>query len=136
MRPLWGGTLKDVADCSQLITGSFTDNGLIEAAGGKLEVASTVTSGREGRSRSTPGRACNSIMRDPLNVAFAGSGIADLEDPTHFGGTISDSGGSMTAADVIDVAGFDTSASVSYSGTDVGRHRDHHRVALATPPCT
>ncbi len=52
-----------------------------------------------------------------LNTAFSGSGELILKDPTHFTGTISDSGGSMTATDVIDVAGFDTSATVSYSGT-------------------
>jgi hypothetical protein len=39
-----------------------------------------------------------------------------LKDPTHFAGTISKIGGSMGAGDVIDVAGFDASATVTYSG--------------------
>ena len=49
-----------------------------------------------------------------------GSGELILKDPTHFTGIISDSGGSLTSTDVVDVAGFDTSASVSYSGIRSG----------------
>ena len=38
------GTLKDIAT-GATITGSVTDNGVIEAAGGTLEIASSVISG-------------------------------------------------------------------------------------------
>ena len=110
-----GATLKNIA-ASATITGSFTDNGTIEVAGGKLEIASAANSGG-GTFKIDAGATLQFDHADSLNVAFAGSGELILKDPTHFSGTISDSGGSMTSTDVIDVAGFDTSASVSYSGT-------------------
>ena len=53
-------------------------------------------------------------------MAFTSSGTLVLKDPAHFTGTISDSGGSLTAGDVVDLAGFDTSASVTYSGNTSG----------------
>jgi phosphoribosylformylglycinamidine (FGAM) synthase PurS component len=111
-----GGTLKDIA-ASATITGAFTDNGTVEAGGGSgstLEIASTAISGT-GTFKIDAGANLQLDHADSLNVAFAGSGELILKDPTHFTGTISDSGGSMTAADVIDVAGFDTSAHVGYS---------------------
>ncbi len=39
-----------------------------------------------------------------------------LEDPTHFSGIVSDGTGSLTNTDVLDLAGFDTKASVNYVG--------------------
>jgi hypothetical protein len=110
-----GGALKDTA-ASATITGTFTDNGTIEAAGGKLEIASAVNSG-SGSFKIDAAATLQFDHADARNVAFAGSGELILKDPTHFTGTISDSGGSMTAADIVDVAGFDASATVSYSGT-------------------
>jgi len=62
---------------------------------------------------------------------FAAAGELILKDPTHFTGTISHSGGvSLDSGDVIDIAGFDATATVSYSGTTAGGkvtiHEDHH----------
>jgi hypothetical protein len=117
-----GGTLKDIAASATITcTGTFTDNGTVEAGGGSgstLEIASTAISGT-GTFKIDAGATLQLDHADSLNVAFAGSGTLILKDPTHFTGTISDSSGSgsMTAADVIDVAGFDTSAHVVYSGT-------------------
>ena len=113
-----GGTLKDIAT-SATIAGAFTDNGTIEAAGGKLEVAGAVNSGA-GTFKIDAGATLQFDHADTRDVAFAGSGELILKDPAHFSGTISDSGGSMTSADVVDVAGFDTNAMVSYSGTTSG----------------
>jgi hypothetical protein len=110
-----GATLKDIAT-SASITGIFIDNGTIEAAGGKLEIASAVHFG-EGTFKIDAGATLQFDHADANNVVFAGSGELILKDPAHFSGTIFDSGGSMTSADVVDVAGFDTSATVSYSGT-------------------
>jgi hypothetical protein len=111
------GTLKDTA-ISATITGTFTDNGTVEA-GGNLEIASAVASG-SGSFKIDAGASLQLDHADPLNVIFAGSGELILKDPTHFSGTISDSGVSMTPTDLIDVAGFDTGASVSYLGTTSG----------------
>ena len=107
-------TLKDIAT-SATIAGTFIDNGIVEAAGGKLEIASSVNSGA-GSFKIDAGASLQLDHADSLNVAFAGSGALILKDPTHFTGTISDSSGSMTAADVVDLAGFDTGAHVSYFG--------------------
>ena len=110
-----GATLKDIAT-SASITGPFIDNGTIEAAGGKLEIASAVHFG-EGTFKIDAGATLQFDHADTNNVVFAGSGELALKDPAHFSGTISDRGGGMTSADVVDVAGFDASATVSYSGT-------------------
>jgi hypothetical protein len=110
-----GGTLTDTA-ASATIIGAFTDNGTVEAAGTTLEVASTSISGN-GKFKIDAGATLQIDHADSLDVVFGGSGKLILLDPAHFSGTISDSGGSMTASDVLDVAGFDTSASVTYNGT-------------------
>jgi len=58
---------------------------------------------------------------ESLNVLFAAAtGLLILSDPTQFTGTISESGGSLQVGDVIDVSGFDTGATISYSGTTSG----------------
>jgi hypothetical protein len=111
----FGGTLKEIAT-SAMIAGAFTDNGTIEAAGGKLEIASAVNSGG-GTFKIDAAATLQFDHADTRDVAFSASGELILKDPAHFSGTISDSGGSMTSADVVDVAGFDTSATVSYAGT-------------------
>ncbi len=72
-----GGILKDVA-ASALITGAFTDNGVIESAG-KLEIASTVSSG-VGLFKIDAGSSLQFDHADTLNVAFAGSGLLILEN--------------------------------------------------------
>jgi hypothetical protein len=118
-----GGTLQDTATFAT-ITGAFTDNGTIEAAGGSgstLEIASSssdISGG--GKFKIDAGATLQLDHADSLDVAFTGSGVLILNDPTHFHGTISDGGGSMTAADVVDVAGFDANAHVSYSGSQSG----------------
>jgi hypothetical protein len=53
-------------------------------------------------------------------VIFAGSGTLILKDPASFHGIISDSGGSLTIGDVLDLAGFDTNAKVTYSSSIFG----------------
>jgi len=113
-----GGTLKDIGS-SATITGAFTDNGTVEAGGGTLEIASTAISG-SGKFKIDAGATLQLDHADSLNVAFATSGTLVLKDPAHFTGTISNSGGSLTSGDVVDLAGFDTSASVTYSGTTSG----------------
>ena len=113
-----GATLIDNA-ASATITGTFTDNGTVESAAGTLEIASDATSG-EGKFTIDAGDSLQFDHADALDVAFAGSGELILKDPAHFSGIISDSGGSMTAADVVDLSGFDTNASVSYSGNKSG----------------
>jgi hypothetical protein len=50
----------------------------------------------------------------------AATGLLVLSDPAVFTGTISASGGSLQAGDVVDVSGFDTGASIHYSGTGSG----------------
>ncbi len=111
-----GGTLKDTA-ANAMIAGTFINNGTIEAAGGKLEVASSVLLQHGGLFKIDAGATLQFDHSDALNVAFAGSGELVLKDPTHFTGIISDSGGSLTNSDVVDVAGFDATASVVYNGT-------------------
>jgi len=113
-----GATLKDTAT-SATITGAFFDNGTVEAAGGtgsKLEIASTAISGF-GHFKIDAGAILQLDHADSLGVAFAGSGELILKDPTHFSGIISDSTGSLTINDKVDLAGFDTTAKVSYFGT-------------------
>jgi hypothetical protein len=113
-----GATLKDIA-ASATITGAFIDNGTVEAAGGTLEVASAISLGT-GKFKIDAGAALQLDHADTLKVAFSGSGELILKDPTHFTGIISDSGGSLTSTDVVDVAGFDAGASVSYVGLKSG----------------
>ena len=113
-----GGTLKDIAT-SATITGAFTDNGTVEAGGGTLEIASAAISGT-GKFKIDAGATLQIDHADHLNVVFAGSGEVILKDPAHFSGIISDSGGSLTSADVVDLAGFGTSASVNYAGNTSG----------------
>ena len=114
-----GGTLKQIA-ANSTISGSFTDNGTVEVtAGNTLEVASTGVSGK-GIFKIDAGATLQLDHADSLNVVFAGSGELILKDPTHFTGTISDSGGSLGSGDVLDLAGFDATASVTYSGTTAG----------------
>ena len=109
-----GATLKDIA-ASATITGAFIDNGTVEAAGGTLEVTSAISFGA-GKFKIDAGATLQLDHADTLKVAFSGAGELILKDPTHFTGIISDVGGSLTSTDVVDVAGFDTGASVSYSG--------------------
>jgi hypothetical protein len=106
-------TLKDIATHAT-ISGNLTDNGTIEVAGGTLEIASTVSG--TGKFKIDAGATLQLDHGESLDVAFAGPGELILKDPTHFTGTISHSGGSMGIGDVIDVAGFDAAATVSYSG--------------------
>jgi len=106
-------TLKDIATHATM-TGSLTDNGTIEAAGGTLEIASTVSG--TGKFKIDAGATLQLDHADGHNVVFAGPGELILKDPTQFTGTISHDGGSMGIDDVIDVAGFDAAAKVSYSG--------------------
>ena len=113
-----GATLKDIA-ASATITGAFIDNGTVEAAGGTLEVASAISFGA-GKFKIDAGATLQLDHADTLKVAFSGAGELILKDPTHFTGIISDGGGSLTSADVVDVAGFDTGASVSYFGLKSG----------------
>jgi hypothetical protein len=113
-----GGTLKDSA-ASATIAGTFTDNGTIESAGGALEIASAVNLA-VGKFKIDAGDSLQLDHADALNVSFTGSGELILKDPSDFSGIISDSGGSLTAADKIDLAGFDTGASVHYFGTTSG----------------
>jgi hypothetical protein len=114
-----GATLKDIAG-SATITGAFIDNGTVEAAAGDtLEVASAISFGA-GKFKIDAGATLQLDHADTLKVAFSGAGELILKDPTHFTGIISDSGGSLTSTDVVDVAGFDTGASVSYSGFKSG----------------
>ena len=113
-----GATLKDIA-ASATITGAFIDNGTVEAAGGTLEVASAISLGA-GKFKIDAGATLQLDHADTLKVAFSGAGELILKDPTHFTGIISDGGGSLTSADVVDVAGFDSGASVSYFGLKSG----------------
>jgi FecR protein len=113
-----GATLQEVA-ASATITGAFTDNGTIESAGGKLEIASAVNLA-VGKFKIDTGNTLQLDHGDALGVVFSGSGELILKDPTHFIGTISDSGGSLTSGDVVDLAGFDAAASVNYLGTTSG----------------
>jgi hypothetical protein len=110
-------TLKDIA-AHATISGNLTDNGTIEAAGGTLEIASTVSG--TGKFKIDAGATLQLDHADGHNVVFAGPGELILKDPTHFTGTISHDGGSMGIDDVIDVAGFDAAAKVSYKGTTSG----------------
>ena len=113
-----GGLLKFNA-ASSLITGSFIDKGTVEvAAGDKLEIVSSVSG--DGVFKIDAGATLqldNSI--GTKSVIFSGSGTLVLEDPAHFNGTVSDSNGSMTTGDVLDLIGFDTNAHVSYSPNSV-----------------
>ena len=110
-------TLKDIA-AHATMTGSLVDNGTIEAAGGTLEIAGNVTG--EGNFKIDAGATLQLDHADGHDVVFAGPGELILKDPTHFTGTISRSGGSLDNGDVIDVAGFDATATVSYKGTTSG----------------
>jgi hypothetical protein len=110
-------TLKDIATHATM-TGSLTDSGTIEAAGGTLEIASTVSG--TGTFKIDAGATLQLDHADGHNVVFAGPGELILKDPGQFTGTISHSGGSMGIGDVIDVAGFDASALVHYKGDTSG----------------
>ena len=112
-----GGTLKDIA-VSATISGSFTANGTVEAGGGKLEIAGVVAGA--GSFKIDPGATLQLDHASSHNVTFSGSGELILEDPAHYSGTVSDVSGSMTAKDVLDLAGFDTGASVQYIGDTSG----------------
>jgi fibronectin-binding autotransporter adhesin len=126
-----GATLKDIA-ANATISGNLTDNGTIEAAGGTLEIASTVSG--TGKFKIDAGATLQLDHADGHNVVFAGPGELILKDPTHFTGTISHSGGSLGIGDVIDVAGFDDAATVSYTGNESGGtvtiSESHHTVTL------
>jgi fibronectin-binding autotransporter adhesin len=113
-----GATLKDIA-AHATMTGSLIDNGTIEAGGGTLEIATAVNSG-EGKFKIDAGATLQLDHADGLDVAFAGAGELILKDPANFHGTISRSGGSLDNGDVVDVAGFDATASVHYSGNKSG----------------
>jgi hypothetical protein len=112
-----GATLKDTATLAT-ITGAFIDNGTIEAASGStLEIASSSgdISGR-GTFKIDAGATLQLDHADSLDVAFTGSGVLILKHPSHFHGTISDSGGSMTAADVLDLHGFAAATTTASTG--------------------
>jgi hypothetical protein len=116
-----GGILKDIAH-SATITGTFTDNGTVEVGtGDTLEVASTSISG-SGVFKIDAGATLqlDHAIDSAKSVTFSGSGTLVLEDPGHFSGTVSDSTGSMTSGDILDLIGFDTSATVSYTGSSSG----------------
>jgi hypothetical protein len=112
-----GATLKDTATFAT-ITGAFTDNGTIEVGtGSTLEIASSSSDiSGAGNFKIDAGAALQLDHADSLNVAFTGSGVLILNDPTHFTGTISDSLGSMTAADVIDLHGFAAATTTASTG--------------------
>jgi FecR protein len=110
-----GATLKDIAPSATIGGTLFIDNGTVEAAGGKLEIASAVNFS-VGNFKIDVGAALQFDHADALNVAFTGSGVLILNDPTHFSGTISDSGGSMTAADVLDLHGFAAATTTASTG--------------------
>ena len=113
-----GGTLKDVAT-SATISGSFTNYGMVEAGGGKLEITDAVSG--FGSFKIDSGATLQLDHASSANVMFSGQGTLALENPTHFTGFVSDSTGSMTDKDVLDLAGFDTKASVTYvGGTSLG----------------
>ena len=119
------GIVKDIGS-SAMITGAITNNGIIEAGrnGGTLEIASSSTVSGTGIFQIDSGAKLQLDGPDTLNVVFAATtGTLILKDPTHFTGTISRSGGSLASGDVIDVAGFDASASISYNS---GTNRHHH----------
>jgi len=123
-----GGTLKDIATFAT-VSGAFTNNGKIEAsAGNTLEIANAVSSGA-GKFAIDAGATLQLDHADSLNVVFNGSGTLILKDPTHFTGTISDSGSSLTSGDVLDLAGFDTTASVTYASGVVTVSESGHTTA-------
>jgi len=116
-----GGLLKEIAT-SSTITGAFTNNGTVEVgAGDKLEIASSSISG-DGTFKIDAGATLqlDHGLGSGKSVVFSGSGTLVLEDPAHFSGTVSDSTGSMTSGDVLDLIGFDTGATVTYSGNGSG----------------
>lgn len=127
-----GGTLKVTAGSAE-IDGSFIANGAVEAAGGTLEIASAFVFGT-GTFKIDWGATLQLDHVNTHDVVFDGSGTLILKDPSHFYGTISDSAGSMSGDDVLDLAGFDTSARVSYIGTAAGGivkvTQAHHATAL------
>ncbi|MEA2920982.1 MAG: large repetitive protein, partial [Bradyrhizobium sp.] len=123
-----GGTLKDIG-ASAVISGPLTNNGTIEvAAGSTLEITNAVSTSpfSTGTFKIDAGATLQLDAGPSLgffatqNVTFAGSGTLILKDPANFHGIISDSGGSLTTGDVLDLVGFDTNATVSYSGFKSG----------------
>jgi hypothetical protein len=111
-----GGTLKEIAS-SATIAGSFKNNGTVEVgAGDSLEIANTPSG--SGIFKIDAGATLTFDHGDALNVVFSGSGTLVLEDPAHFTGTVSNSGGTLTSGDVLDLIGFDTSALVTYSAAN------------------
>jgi 3-hydroxymyristoyl/3-hydroxydecanoyl-(acyl carrier protein) dehydratase len=114
----FGGALKDIAN-SAIISGSFTNNGTVEAGGGKLEITDAVSG--FGNFKIDAGATLQLDHASSESVTFSSQGTLALEDPTHFRGIISDSTGSLTDKDVLDLAGFDTKASIIYvGGTSLG----------------
>ena len=112
-----GGTLKDIGN-SAMITGAITNNGTIEAgrAGGTLEVASSSTITGTGIFQIDAGAKLQLDGPDTLNVVFAATtGTLILKDPTHFTAPFRKAVEAWSSGDVIDVAGFDASASISYN---------------------
>ena len=99
---------------------TFTNNGMIEVLSGKkLEISGAVVG--TGFFRIDSSATLQLDTAESLNVLFAtATGLLILSDPTHFTGTISENAGSLQPGDVIDVSGFDTGASISYSGTISG----------------
>jgi hypothetical protein len=97
------------------VASAVANSGILWANGANLTVQGAVSG--EGIAKIDGAGILDFESSSTANVAFAGSGELILKDPTHFSGIISDSGGSLTSTDVVDVAGFDTSASVSYSGS-------------------
>ncbi|MGN6749317.1 MAG: beta strand repeat-containing protein, partial [Xanthobacteraceae bacterium] len=118
-----GNTLQSAGPSDVILvaaSSTFTDNGTIEVLSGKkLEISGAIAG--TGIFLIDSGATLKLDTAESLNVLFAAAtGLLVLGDPTQFTGTISASGGSLQAGDVIDVSGFDTGASIAYSGTTAG----------------
>ena len=112
-----GGTLKDIAT-SATIAGSLTDNGTIEAAGGTLEIASTVSG--TGTLKIDAGATLQLDHADALGVTFAASsGELILLDPAHFTGRIA---GITGSGDVLDLHGFAAATTTAKTGAGSYNH--------------
>jgi hypothetical protein len=96
--------------------------GTIEVtSGAKFELFEPIPAAAMGAVQLDSGATLQVDGADPLNVVFAtATGLLILEEPTQFAGIISASGGSLASGNVIDVRGFDASASITYSGTTSG----------------
>ncbi len=112
------GLLEASGSGGMTVVSSIANSGILWAHGANLTVEGAVSG--DGIAKIDGGGTLDFESSSTASVVFAGPGELILQDPTHFSGIISDSGGSMTPTDLIDVAGFDTGALVSYSGTTSG----------------